>query len=79
VGIRECSFLGVPVVNVGTRQRGRQRAGNVVNVRHEGPAIAKAIRQVTAAKYAPSTLYGDGRSGERIASILSGEAKEAAA
>jgi UDP-hydrolysing UDP-N-acetyl-D-glucosamine 2-epimerase len=79
VGIRECSFLGVPVVNVGTRQRGRQRAENVVNVRHDGQAIAKAIRQAMASKYSPSTLYGDGMAGARIASLLAGQAMEAVA
>ena len=26
VAIRECSFLGVPAVNIGTRQQGRERA-----------------------------------------------------
>ena len=32
VGIRECSYLGVPVVNIGTRQNGRQRGSNVIAV-----------------------------------------------
>ncbi len=32
VGIRECSFLGVPVVNIGTRQTGRDRGANVFDV-----------------------------------------------
>ena len=31
VGIRECSFLGVPVVNIGTRQYGRERSRNVLD------------------------------------------------
>jgi hypothetical protein len=33
VGIRECSFLGVPAVNIGSRQAGRDRGSNVIDVR----------------------------------------------
>jgi UDP-N-acetylglucosamine 2-epimerase len=32
-GIRECSYLGVPVVNIGTRQNRRQRGQNVIDVK----------------------------------------------
>ena len=32
MGIRECSFLGVPVINVGSRQSGRERGCNVIDV-----------------------------------------------
>src|SRR3990167_9276545 len=34
-GIRECSYLGVPVVNIGTRQQGRERGPNVVDVPYD--------------------------------------------
>jgi UDP-hydrolysing UDP-N-acetyl-D-glucosamine 2-epimerase len=72
VGIREASFLGTPVVNVGDRQKGRERAGNVVDVAGDTQAIIDAYRfqlgQVN--RYRCSTLYGDGQSGPRIARIL---------
>ena len=32
VGVRECSYLGVPVVNIGSRQSGRDRGINVIDV-----------------------------------------------
>ena len=68
-GIREASFLGVPVVNVGERQRGRERASNVVDVAYDEGCIGTAVW--TAGKhYPPSTLYGDGTAGERIAAML---------
>ena len=35
VGIRESAFLGAPSVNIGSRQNGRDRAGNVIDVGHE--------------------------------------------
>lgn len=70
-GIRECAFLGVPVVNVGTRQEGRARAANVVDVPYDRAAILAGIhRQLAHGPYAPDHLYGDGRAGERIAEVL---------
>jgi len=72
VAIRECSFLGVPAVNVGTRQQGRERGANVIDVGHDRAAISAAIREhVRRGKAAPDHLYGDGRAGVRIAECLS--------
>jgi UDP-N-acetylglucosamine 2-epimerase len=80
VGIRECSFLGVPVVNIGTRQQGRERAGNVIDVKHDVDDIATAIRYcISNPRPERSTLYGDGHAGERIAGILAGKVMESAA
>ena len=70
-GIRECSFLGVPVVNIGGRQEGRDRGANVVDVDHDRAAIADAIRRQTSRGRLPSDpLYGDGGAGPRIAAAL---------
>ena len=41
--IRECSFLGVPAVNIGTRQSNRERGPNVVDVDYDRMSINKAI------------------------------------
>jgi UDP-hydrolysing UDP-N-acetyl-D-glucosamine 2-epimerase len=71
VAIRECSFLGVPAVNVGTRQLGRERGRNVIDVGHDRAAIAGAIREhVTRGRPPADHLYGDGTAGERIADCL---------
>lgn len=71
VAIRECSFLGVPAVNVGTRQRGRERGANVVDVGHDRDAIVDAIRERSAVGRLPSDpLYGTGDAGRRIAEAL---------
>jgi len=70
-GIREASYLGVPVVNVGSRQFGRQRGPNVVDVPHDAEAISKAIqRQIAHGRYASSGIYGTGNAGQRIAEVL---------
>lgn len=72
VAIRECSFLGVPAVNVGSRQTGRERGRNVIDVEHDRVAIAEAIRtHIRNGKPGRDLLYGDGRAGERIADCLS--------
>lgn len=71
VGIRECAFLGVPVVNIGSRQRGRERGANVVDVGYDRDEIAAAIaKQRASGRLVSDTIYGDGRSGERVAGVL---------
>jgi UDP-hydrolysing UDP-N-acetyl-D-glucosamine 2-epimerase len=71
VGIRECSYLGVPVINIGSRQSGRDRGRNVVDVEYERTLIGEAIKKQTGnGRYQSDTLYGDGKAGERIAHHL---------
>ena len=72
VAIRECSYLGVPAINIGTRQLGRERGHNVIDVGHDRREIADAIAaHVTRGRPSRDLLYGDGRAGERIADCLS--------
>lgn len=71
VGIRECSYLGVPVVNIGTRQNRRERGDNTIDVTYDESEIKSAIlKQLKNPKNARSTIYGDGNSGQRIADLL---------
>lgn len=70
-GIREGAFLGVPCVNIGTRQNQRERSDNVVDVKHESHSILKAIQQqLDHGRYRPSHLYGDGTAGHKMADVL---------
>ena len=70
--IREGAFIGVPAVNIGTRQRSRQRGSNVEDVPHDRSTIAAAITaQVRHGKYEQEAIYGDGCAGQRIADVLS--------
>ena len=70
-GVKEASFLGTPVVNIGTRQQGRLRAGNVVDVGYDKEAIKNAIlKQVKNGKYKSSYIYGDGNTSEKIANVI---------
>ncbi len=69
--VREGAFLGVPSVNVGTRQQGRERGHNIIDAPNERGAIVKAVRQqLDHGRYPSEHIYGDGRAGERIADVL---------
>jgi UDP-hydrolysing UDP-N-acetyl-D-glucosamine 2-epimerase len=71
VGLRECAYLGLPVVNIGNRQFRRNRAENVIDVPYETKEIESAVRLAIARKkYAPSMIYGNGNAGSKIADIL---------
>ena len=71
VGIRESSYLGIPVVNVGNRQNRRLRHKNVIDVDYNKHKIIEAIaRHNSNGKYEKSMIYGDGKSGDKIANIL---------
>jgi UDP-N-acetylglucosamine 2-epimerase len=57
-GIKESSFLGTPVVDIGGRQEGRLSADNVVHVGYDGTAIGAAIdRQLRHGRYPASQMY----------------------
>lgn len=72
VGIRESSFLGIPVVNIGTRQSGRERGANVLDVAYDRGEIAGAIRHhMGNGSYPRDPIYGDGTAGKKIAELLS--------
>lgn len=71
VGIRECAFLGVPVVNIGSRQTGRERGDNVIDVDYGREVIKAAVnRQMSNGRHQRSLIYGDGCAGIRIAELL---------
>jgi len=74
-GIVEAPAVDLPVVNVGDRQAGRRRAGNVIDVGPDATAIAAALAtalepgtQARIAAAHPATA--DGHAGRRIADII---------
>ena len=75
-GIIEAPVLHLPVVNVGTRQEGRERSENVLDAGYERSEIAEAIQKaVSDVPFREQVKtchnpYGDGHAGERIARIL---------
>ncbi len=71
VAIRECSYLGVPAVNIGSREGGRERGKNVLDVSYDRAEISAAIRQhLNNTRPENDMLYGNGQAGIQIAELL---------
>jgi UDP-hydrolysing UDP-N-acetyl-D-glucosamine 2-epimerase len=72
VGIRECSFLGVPVVNIGTRQNRRVRGVNVKDVDFDEAKLLEVINlQLKSGNLKQEEIYGNGNAGIKIADVIS--------
>lgn len=75
-GVIEAPTLGLPAVNIGQRQVGREHAQNIIFTGYEPTEIAGALERVVhdAAFRAQAALkvspYGDGQTSKRIAEIL---------
>ena len=72
VGIRESAYLGTPVVNIGSRQNGRDRAENVINADYSHASIRQAldVHLSRPTRYTSNHLYGEGNAGNLIADLL---------
>jgi UDP-hydrolysing UDP-N-acetyl-D-glucosamine 2-epimerase len=74
-GIIEAASFKLPVVNIGSRQRGRLRGKNVIDVGYDRSEIVAGIDQAVSAGFR-STLsgtvnpYGDGHAAGRIVAVL---------
>lgn len=70
-GIKECSYLGVPVIMTGTRQLDRLKAENVFEVPQEKQAILSAIqKQLVHGRYQTSHIYRGDNTAKKIAATL---------
>ena len=70
-GILEAANFGTPVVNVGDRQKGRERNSNTIDVPVEAQAVRLAIAAALAhGRYDGSNIYGDGHAAPRIRDLL---------
>lgn len=70
-GIRETGTFGIPTVNIGTRQHGRERNQNVRDVIVDRELIIDAINGAFhMGRYPPQNIYGDGTSSKQIVDIL---------
>lgn len=72
-GIIEAASLGLPVVNVGDRQIGRERSENVIDSPVDRGQIGAAIKLVlTGGRGQFNNVYGRGATAERIVELLEG-------
>lgn len=74
-GIIEAPALGVPTVNIGSRQAGRLRAATVIDAMPDADSVSRAIERALTADYAAAVAknpppYGAGGASERIVRIL---------
>lgn len=74
-GIIEAASFGLPVVNIGTRQKGRERSANVIDAAYDKESIVQAINTCLDPAFKKrlkneKNVYGDGKTGERIANLL---------
>jgi UDP-hydrolysing UDP-N-acetyl-D-glucosamine 2-epimerase len=74
-GIMEAASFALPVVNIGMRQQGRERARNVLDAEPEAHAITSKIREAMSEGFRRSlegmtNPYGDGCAAERIVEVL---------
>lgn len=75
-GIIESASFKVPVVNVGIRQLGRERSGNVIDVDCKTEIIKNAIeKSLFDEEYRQkisgiSNIWGDGKAAERVVTVL---------
>jgi len=75
-GIREAPTFGLPVINIGSRQNGRERGINVLDCEFKKDDIVECMKKVLFDKEFSKKLnnvkniYGDGKSAERIVSLI---------
>lgn len=70
-GIIEAATFGIPVINVGDRQKNRERNQNVTDVPVEGPAVLAALLHALASPRFPTeNIYGQGLAGPKIVELL---------
>lgn len=74
-GIMESPSLGLPAINIGLRQQGRERASNIIDAPASSREIVMAVEramssEIQAIARSASNPYGDGRAAKRIADLL---------
>lgn len=70
-GIKECSFLGTPVVNIGGRQQGRLSGEHVTHVGYDATEIAAAVAaQLVHGPYPSSNIYYRPNASDTVVEIL---------
>ena len=74
-GIVEAPSLGVPVVNIGERQKGRYQCKNIIQCNNNLQDIKSAVNKALEKKLDKSdcNYWGDGRTSEKIIDILRNE------
>ena len=70
-GIREAPYYGIPTINIGTRQSGRSKNRDIINVGYSTNEISDGILKTKDVFLKPQQLFGDGKSNAKFLEILS--------
>ena len=71
MAIRECSYLGIPAVNIGSSQNSREHGKNVINSNFSSKDILSKIKaQLKKKKFKREKIFGDGNAGFKMVKIL---------
>ena len=68
--IREGAYIGIPAIDIGSRQFSRILAKNVLRVNYDKEKIYNAIMKQIGKKYKSSNLYGNGQAAKKIIKVL---------
>ncbi len=69
-GIVEAPFLGIPVINIGDRQKGRHLCKNVIQAHSDTKSLKNAFKQMLAQPIIIDNYYGDGHTSKYVVSVL---------
>ena len=74
-GIFEALYFNLPVVNIGSRQNGRERGKNIIDVEYNSLKIKEAVNKAMSTEFKENLInsykpYGDGKACDKIVEIL---------
>lgn len=74
-GILEAASVACPVINIGDRQKGRERSGNTLDVKGDLPDIEAAMDKISSpafqsAMHSLTNVYGNGNAAGKIADFI---------
>lgn len=70
VGIHEAPVLGIPTINIGTRQNGRFKHDSIFNSKHDKKQILELTSLLIKARFEPTDHFGDGNSSNHFFNVL---------
>jgi len=74
-GLIEGGYFNIPVINIGSRQKGRERGNNVIDVSDKSAnkiflAISKVLKNKKSKRFKNSFVYGKGKASKKIVKHL---------
>lgn len=69
-GVREAELYGVPAVNIGSRQKNRNKAQDIINVDNNKKAVLEAINDIENVKIKPRGYFGLGNSSQKFYRVI---------